>query len=90
MHNYGSISRTVEITDIQSPYCGQAVDEFENGSAMTALEALPLPPHRTCHGNPEVFNHTQSLASMYSETCGTTTTKAYLSELKKLAMLRGQ
>lgn len=43
LHEYGSISRTVEITDIQSAYCAQTIAEFEHGSAMTALEALPLP-----------------------------------------------
>lgn len=45
----------MEITDIQSAYCAQTIAEFEHGSAMTALEALPLPYPRPCHVDPEVF-----------------------------------
>lgn len=89
-NKYGSISRIVAITDAQSSYCGKTVVEFEHGSAMAALESLPLPHRRSCHGDPEIVHHLQSLASVYTETCGTNTTKAYLSELKQLAKLSGK
>lgn len=84
LHEYGTISRMVAITDAQT------VVEFECGSAMAALESLPLPHHRPCHGNPEIVHHIQCLAGVYSETCGTSTTEAYLSELKQLAKLSGK
>lgn len=74
----------VAITDTQTAV------EFECGSSMAALESLPLPHHRPCHGDPEITHHIQSLGSVYSEKCGTSTTKAYLSELKKLAKLSGK
>lgn len=57
---------------------------------MDTLESLPLPHRRSCHEDPEIVHHIQSLASVYTETCGTNTTKAYLSELKQLAKLSGK
>lgn len=90
LNKYGSISRIVAITDAQSSYCGTTVIEFEHGSSMEALGSLPLPHHRSCHGDPEIIHHIQSLAGVYTETCGTNTTKAYLSELKELAKLSGK
>ncbi len=53
---------------------------------MEALGSLPLPHRRSCHGD----HHIQSLTNVYTETCGTNTTKAYLSELKQLAKLSGK
>lgn len=90
LQKYGSILRTVQITDDQSLFCGQTVVEFEHGSAITALEALPLPHHMPCQGNAEIVYQIRSLARVYSETCGSTTTKSYLSELKQLAKLSGK
>lgn len=88
LQTHGKISRTLRITDNQSEYYGQIIIEFEQSSAVEALSSLGLPFHRPCLGDPTVIHHIQSLASLYSKTRGTTTTKAYLSELKELAKLR--
>lgn len=82
LQKYGKISRTVRITDGQSEYYGQIIIEFEHGSTIEALSSLGLPLHRSCLGDPTVIHHIQSLAGLYSKTRGTTSTKAYLSELK--------
>ncbi|KAL1273135.1 hypothetical protein QQF64_028997 [Cirrhinus molitorella] len=80
----------VNVTDAQSLFCGQTVVEFEHGSSLTALEALPLPYRKHCQENPEIVYQIQSLAKVYSDSCGSTTTKSYLSELKQLAKLSGK
>ncbi|XP_076141691.1 zinc finger CCHC domain-containing protein 18-like [Alosa pseudoharengus] len=87
---HGSISRVEEITDEQSDYHGQIIVEFEFGSAMEALEKLPLPYHRACEGNPEIVHHIHSLSAVYAKTKGTASTKAYLDELTDLAKLSGR
>lgn len=90
LSRYGRISRKVKITDAQSLFYGQTVVEFEQSSAITALEALPLPYRRTLREDPEIVCHVQSLASIISEIHGNTTTRAYLSQLKQLAQLSGK
>lgn len=48
LQKYGSILRTVQITDDQSLFCGQTVVEFEHGSAITASIASSYALSRKC------------------------------------------
>lgn len=88
LKQYGSINRIISVDDPSSEFFQQAIIEFNSGSAVEALEPQ-LPYSHVAEGS-EVPYYVQSLAKVYTQTKGNTTTKTYLSELKELAKLSGR
>lgn len=89
LKQFGSISRSIEITIPDSEHINQVIVEYTYGDAVEALEhSLPL--DRQCTANPNIIHHIASLSSVYSSEKGSVATSTFLSELKNLAKLSGK
>ncbi|KAM7384236.1 hypothetical protein PAMA_011534 [Pampus argenteus] len=88
LKKYGSISRVIKVPSTDPEL--QVIVEYEQGTAVEALEANFLPYRRTCTTDPKVVHHVQSLANVYTSSGGTAATDTYLSGLKDLAKLSGR
>lgn len=88
LKKYGPM-RLVPVTDVNSEFHKDLIVEYQDGAAIEALAHL-LPYRHEQRSNPDAKYYVQTLASVYSTKVGSTVTKAYLDEIKKLAKLSGR
>lgn len=88
LKRYGSM-RLVPVTDVNSEFYKNLVIEYQDGAAIEALAHL-LPYTHELKSNSNAKYYVQTLASVYSTKVGSTVTKTYLDEIKKLAKLSGR
>ena len=88
LKNHGAISRCELIKAPESEFDGYMVAEYESGTAFQSLE--PLLPHKYLTEDKSNTFIVEGLSNLYSERMGSTTTDAYLAELKKLARVSGK
>ncbi|GAA6102330.1 uncharacterized protein LOC109202349 [Tachysurus ichikawai] len=88
LKKYGSM-RLVPVTDINSEFYKNLIIEYQDGAAFEALAPL-LPYTHELKDNPDVKYYVQALARAYTTKVGSSVTKAYLDEIKRLAKLSGR
>ena len=88
LKNYGPVKRSELIKADESEFNNYMIVEYESGSAIESLEPL-LPYNYSTEDKSNTFI-VEGLSNLYSERVGSTTTDAYLAEVKKLAQATGK
>ncbi len=89
MKRYGSIHRTIPISDPSSESHKSLIIEFSSGLALQTFQTI-LPYVQQAKNNPDFSFHETALSNVYVERLGRNTTQTYLNELKELASRSGE
>lgn len=88
LKQYGSINRIIHADDLTPELPKSLIVEYNSGVAVEKLESL-LPCVHTVDDTGIGYS-IQTLANVYTQKVGNSTTESYLSELKQLAKLSGR
>lgn len=86
---YGSINRTIPLSDTSPESKKSLIVEFNSGLAVRTLRTM-LPYVQQAQDDPEVSFHVTALSDVYVQKLGETTTQTYLNELEALASRSGE
>lgn len=86
---YGSINRTIPVSDTSPESKKSLIVEFNSGLAVRTLRTM-LPYVQQAQDDPEVSFHVTALSDIYVQKLGETTTQTYLNELEALASRSGE
>lgn len=89
LKKYGKIERLLLVDDSLSEFYQNLIVEYSSGSTLEDLEPY-LPYTCTAQDDSTVVYEVKTLSSLYTTKVGSSVTKTYLAELKRLAELSGK